>query len=77
MDAGVFGVEAASQRYWNLRAADLGPQRSARLMAVLPDPKRRSPVSGSSYIARRGAAIERGAATLAADGRAGCLAPPG
>jgi monofunctional biosynthetic peptidoglycan transglycosylase len=77
MDEGVFGVQAAAQRYWGLDAADLGPQRSARLMAVLPDPRGRSPVSGSSFIARRGAAIERGAETLAADGRAGCFAPPG
>ena len=70
---GVFGVQAAARHYWDLGAADLGPQRSARLMAVLPDPKHRSPVSGSGYIARRGAAIEKGAATLRADGRAACF----
>jgi monofunctional biosynthetic peptidoglycan transglycosylase len=45
-------------------------------MAVLPDPRVRSPVSGSSYIARRGAAIESGAATIRADGRAGCFFSP-
>ena len=70
---GIFGVEAAARRYWQAGAADLGPQRSARLMAVLPDPKRRSPVSGSAYIARRGAAIEKGAATIRADGRGACF----
>jgi monofunctional biosynthetic peptidoglycan transglycosylase len=42
-------------------------------MAVLPDPQGRSPVSGSSFIARRGAAIEKGAATIRADGRAACF----
>jgi monofunctional biosynthetic peptidoglycan transglycosylase len=73
MGESVFGVQAAARRYWEVDAADLGPQRSARLMAVLPDPKRRSPVSGSSYIARRGAAIEQGAATIRADGRAACF----
>jgi monofunctional biosynthetic peptidoglycan transglycosylase len=73
MDAGVFGVQAAARRYWGLDAGGLGPQRSARLMAVLPDPKRRSPVSGTSFIARRGAAIERGAATIRSDGRADCF----
>jgi monofunctional glycosyltransferase len=73
MGEGVFGVQAAARRYWDLEAADLGPQRSARLMAVLPDPKNRSPVSGSGYIVRRGAAIETGAATLRADGRAACF----
>jgi monofunctional biosynthetic peptidoglycan transglycosylase len=75
MDEGVFGVEAAARRYWQLDAAELGPQRSARLMAVLPDPRGRSPVSGTSYIARRGAAIEKGAATIRADGRAACFLP--
>jgi monofunctional biosynthetic peptidoglycan transglycosylase len=73
MGEGVFGVEAAARHYWKVGAAALGPRRSARLMAVLPDPRRRSPVSGTSYIARRGAAIERGAATLRADGRGACF----
>jgi monofunctional biosynthetic peptidoglycan transglycosylase len=73
MDAGVFGVQAAAERYWGRGAADLGPQRSARLMAVLPEPKGRSPVSGTSYIARRGAAIQRGAATIREVGRADCF----
>ncbi len=72
-DAGVFGVEAAAQHYWGLPAADLGPRRAARLMAVLPDPKGRSPVSGTGFIARRGAAIESGAGTILADGRAACF----
>ena len=42
-------------------------------MAILPDPRGRSPVSGTSYIARRGAAIQQGAATIRADGRAACF----
>jgi monofunctional biosynthetic peptidoglycan transglycosylase len=73
MGEGVFGVQAAADRYWGLDAGELGPQRSARLMAVLPDPRDRSPVSGTRYIAERGAAIERGAATIREDGRAGCF----
>lgn len=72
-DAGVFGVDAASRRYFGVGAADVGPQRASRLMAILPDPKRRSPVSGTGFIARRGAAIQRGAATIREDGRAGCF----
>jgi monofunctional biosynthetic peptidoglycan transglycosylase len=70
---GVFGVEAAARHYWGIGAADLGPQRAARLMAVLPAPKTRSPVSGSGWIARRGQAIRSGAETLAADGRGACV----
>jgi len=73
MGEGVFGVEAAARHYWDIGAGELGPQRSARLMAVLPDPRDRSPVSGSAFIARRGAQIERGAATIRADGRAACF----
>ena len=33
MGEGVFGAEAAARHYWKAGAADLGPQRSARLMA--------------------------------------------
>ena len=73
MGTGVFGAGAAARHYWKTSAGDLGPQRAARLMAILPDPRNRSPVSGSGYIARRGAAIERGAATIRADGRAACF----
>jgi monofunctional glycosyltransferase len=73
MGGGVFGVEAAARHYWGLGAAELGPQRSARLMAVLPDPRGRSPVSGSGFIARRGAAIQAGAQTIREDGRAACF----
>ncbi|WP_290735153.1 monofunctional biosynthetic peptidoglycan transglycosylase [Amaricoccus sp.] len=72
-DEGVFGVEAAARRYWGIGAGELGPQRAARLMAVLPDPKRRSPVSGTSFIASRGRAIQSGAATIRQDGRADCF----
>ncbi len=60
MGEGVFGVEAAARRYWQAGAADLGPQRSARLMAVLPDPKRRSPVSGSASSRGAGRRSRRG-----------------
>jgi monofunctional glycosyltransferase len=72
-DAGVFGVQAAARHYWGIDAAEMGPQRAARLMAVLPDPKRRSPVSGTRFIQNRGAAIQRGAETIRADGRAACF----
>jgi monofunctional glycosyltransferase len=73
MGEGVFGAEAAARRWWGLPAAGLGPQRAARLMAVLPDPRGRAPVPASAYIAGRGAAIQKGAATIRADGRAACF----
>jgi monofunctional biosynthetic peptidoglycan transglycosylase len=72
-DEGVFGVQAAARHYWGIDAAEVGPQRAARLMAVLPDPKRRSPVSGTRFIQNRGAAIQHGAETIRADGRGACF----
>lgn len=73
MGEGVFGVEAAAQHYWKLDAGRLGPQRSARLMAVLPNPKEWSPTAGTRFVVRRAAQIEHGAATIRADGRAACF----
>ncbi len=70
---GVFGVEAAARHYFKTGADGIGPRGAARLMAVLPAPRDRSPVSGSGYIARRGAAIQRGAETIRQDGRADCF----
>jgi monofunctional glycosyltransferase len=72
-DEGVFGVEAAARHYWGLDAAGLGPLRAGRLMAVLPAPKSRSPVSGDAWVNARGAQIQHGAATIRADGRADCF----
>lgn len=73
MGEGVFGVQAAAERYWGRDAAEIGPQRAARLMATLPDPRNRSPISGTTFIAGRGASIAHGAATIRADGRAACF----
>jgi monofunctional glycosyltransferase len=72
-DEGVFGVEAAAQHYWGLDAASLDPLRAGRLMAVLPAPKNRSPVSGDTWINSRGAQIQHGAETIRVDGRAECF----
>ncbi len=37
---GVFGAEAAAQRYYNISAARLGPAESARLAVMLPNPRK-------------------------------------
>lgn len=73
MGEGVFGVEAAARHYWKMDAAKLGPQRSARLMAALPNPREWSPVAGTRFVVRRSAQIQKGAATIRADGRAACF----
>jgi monofunctional glycosyltransferase len=72
-DEGVFGVQAAAQHYFGVDAADLTPRQSARLAAVLPDPKGRSASDPSQVVRNRAAQIIDGAATIEADGRAGCF----
>ena len=40
---GVYGAEAAASYYYNIPAARLGREESARLVAVIPSPLRRKP----------------------------------
>lgn len=72
-DEGVFGIEAAAQHYFGVAAADLDAVQSARLAAVLPDPKGRSASEPSSGLRTRAASTLDGAATIARDGRAACF----
>ena len=66
---GIFGIAAASRDYFGTTPDRLTPVQSARLAAVLPAPKTRSPAQASA----RSRAIADGAATIARDGRADCL----
>ncbi|SMO94192.1 monofunctional biosynthetic peptidoglycan transglycosylase [Ruegeria faecimaris] len=70
---GVFGVEAAAQRNFNVTAAQLSPVQAARIAAILPSPKNRSVRDPSVRTRRRAASILDGAATIRADGRADCF----
>ncbi|BBO81439.1 monofunctional biosynthetic peptidoglycan transglycosylase [Desulfosarcina ovata] len=53
MGRGVFGVEAASQRFYGLPATRLNRRRAATLAAVLPSPRRMSAARPSDYVVRR------------------------
>ena len=55
--SGVFGAEAAAQRYYGVPAAKLSAEQAARLAAMAPSPRvfERSP--GSTYLANRTATI--------------------
>lgn len=50
---GVFGVEAASQRYFRKPASRLGPEEAALLAAVLPNPIRLRASRPSAYVEER------------------------
>lgn len=72
-DTGVFGVQAAARHYFGVDASNLSAVQAARLAAVLPAPKDRSAANPTSYLRKRASSILDGAATIAADGRAGCF----
>ncbi len=55
---GVYGAEAASQRYFGKPAAQVSAAQAARLAAVLPSPRRYSVTAPSAYVRRRAAWIE-------------------
>ena len=54
---GVYGVEAAAQRYFRKPASMLTPAEAARLAAVLPSPRRWSAASPGPYVQKRSAWI--------------------
>ncbi len=70
---GVFGVEAAARRYFQVGPENLQPWQAARLAAILPNPKERSANRPSAFVQKRARSVADGAATILADGRAACL----
>lgn len=54
---GVFGAEAAAQRYFGKSASRVNSLESARLAVMLPRPKYFEKLPGSSYLAERSAVI--------------------
>lgn len=53
LGAGVFGVEAAAQRFYGIHARDLSAQQAALLAAVLPNPRRLRVDKPSDYVRER------------------------
>jgi monofunctional biosynthetic peptidoglycan transglycosylase len=53
MGDGVYGVEAAAQRYFGKSAAALSKTEAARIAAVLPNPRRWTPAAPTAYIQGR------------------------
>jgi len=54
---GVFGAQAAAQRYYRVDAAQLSPLQAARLAVMLPAPKRFERNPASPYVLNRAATI--------------------
>lgn len=48
---GIYGAEAASERYYHVRASQLNREQSARLAAIIPAPLKRKPAQMNEYSA--------------------------
>jgi monofunctional biosynthetic peptidoglycan transglycosylase len=53
LGSGVYGVEAASQLYFNKPAAKLSRANAAMMAAIFPNPIKRNPAKPTSYLIRR------------------------
>ena len=73
MGPGVYGVEAAAQRYFHTDARDLDPAQAARIVAVLPDPLKWSARDPGPYVQRRTGRIDARSGVVREDGLADCV----
>jgi len=56
---GLYGAEAAAQRYFGRPASDLTPRQAALLVAALPNPRTRDARKPQGRYARLAASVER------------------
>lgn len=59
MGDGVYGAEAASQKYFNKSAQNLNASEAAAIAAILPGPRKWRPDKPTPYISRKKSAILR------------------
>jgi len=52
-DRGIFGIEAASRKYYGKSAAELAPEEASRLASVLPNPRKFNPLGSQRYVIQR------------------------
>ena len=50
---GIFGIEAAARHYYGIPASAISAEQAAKLAAVLPNPRKYSPVKPSRYVQNR------------------------
>jgi monofunctional biosynthetic peptidoglycan transglycosylase len=70
---GVYGVEAASQRYFHHPALTLTPAEAARLAAVLPNPLKYNAEDPGAYVRRRTGRIGAASGAVRRIGGADCV----
>jgi monofunctional biosynthetic peptidoglycan transglycosylase len=70
---GTYGVEAGAQRYFNHSAARLSRSEAARMVAALPQPKRRPVVNPTGFTGRYARTIEARIGVVRRDGLDSCV----
>ena len=76
MGPGVYGVQAASQRYFHVNAGALSPAQADRLAAILPSPLKWKAAHPGPYVVRRTGRIGAKAGTVVRDGLDDCVLNP-
>lgn len=71
---GVYGAQAASERFFHEDASQITPAQAARLAAVLPKPLAWRAAAPGPYVARRSRRIGGAMGAVRADGLASCIA---
>lgn len=51
--SGIFGIQAAAKHYYRKNAAELSAMEAAKLVSVLPNPRRLKPTDNGRYVAGR------------------------
>jgi monofunctional biosynthetic peptidoglycan transglycosylase len=70
---GVYGAEAASQRWFHAPASQLTPAQADRLAAILPSPLKWKAADPSPYVRRRSGKIARNVGAVKAEDLARCV----
>jgi monofunctional biosynthetic peptidoglycan transglycosylase len=73
MGPGIYGVEAASQRYFHEPASRLSPAQADRIVAILPSPLKWSAAHPGAYVRKRTGKIGARSGTVARGGLADCV----
>ncbi len=73
MGPGVYGAEAGARHWFGVSARDLTPQQAARLIAILPSPRRYKAAPPGPYVRRRAARVQANARIVRNDGLANCV----
>lgn len=56
---GVYGIEAAAQKYWGVKAKDLTKKQAIELAATLPAPRKHNPRTRTAFFLKQAKKIKR------------------